>query len=154
MWVADRVPASNAGNEDTAPAELVPAMGPPAGGVLLRIADFPPDSEYDGVDIGEMFDHINRGDDPREGVPQESFQKHFWFHKTPTLDYAICLEGEVWALLDEAETRMLPGDVLIQQGTSHAWANRTDKMARMAFVLIDAIDDGALIRCGRSSPAR
>jgi hypothetical protein len=143
MWVADRVPASNAGNEDTAPAELRPAMGPPTGGVLLRIADFPPDSEYHGVDVGEMFHHINRGDDPREGVPQESFQKHFWFHKTPTLDYAICLEGEIWALLDEDETRMLPGDVLIQRGTSHAWANRTDKMARMAFVLIDAIDDGA-----------
>jgi len=142
MWVTDRVPASNAGDEDAAPADLKAAMGPPEGGVLLRIADFPPDSAYDGVDIGEMFDHINRGDDPRNGVPPESFEKHFWFHKTPTLDFAICLDGEIWALLDEDETRMLPGDVLIQRGTSHAWANRTDKPARMAFVLIDGVDDG------------
>jgi hypothetical protein len=143
MWVTDRVPASNAGNEDTAPADLVAPMGPPPGGVLLRIADFPPDSEYDGADIGAMFHHINRGDDPRDGVPQESFKRHFWFHKTATVDYAIVLEGEIWALLDEGETRMRAGDVLIQRGTSHAWANRTDKMTRMAFVLIDAIDDGA-----------
>ena len=142
LWVTDSAPASNAGNEDAAPADLKAAMGPPEGGVLLRIADFPPDSAYDGVDIGEMFDHINRGDDPRNGVPPESFEKHFWFHKTPTLDFAICLEGEIWALLDEDETRMLPGDVLIQRGTSHAWANRTDKPARMAFVLIDGVDDG------------
>ena len=75
-------------------------------------------------------------------MPPESFEKHFWFHKTPTLDFAICLDGEIWALLDEDETRMLPGDVLIQRGTSHAWANRTDKPARMAFVLIDGVDDG------------
>jgi hypothetical protein len=143
MWVTDRVPAFNSGNEDTASADLKPAMGPPPGGVLLRVADFPPDTEYDGVDIGEMFSHINRGDDPREGVPPESFEKHFWFHKTATVDYAIVLEGEIWALLDEGETRMQAGDVLIQRGTSHAWANRTDKMTRMAFVLIDAVDDGA-----------
>jgi hypothetical protein len=28
--------------------------------------------------------------------------------------------------------------VLIQRGTYHAWSNRTDRIARMAFILIDA----------------
>jgi len=27
---------------------------------------------------------------------------------------------------------------MIQRGTNHAWANRSDKPARVAFVLIDA----------------
>ena len=64
--------------------------------------------------------------------------QHPGFHQTDTLDYAICLEGEVWAVLDEGETLMKAGDVLIQRGTYHAWSNRGDKPCRMAFVLIDA----------------
>jgi hypothetical protein len=143
MWVTDCTPASINGNEDTAPAELRDAMGPPPGGTLLRIADFPPDSEFAGVDIASVFNHINRGDDPRTGVPKESSERHFFFHRTPTIDYAICLEGEIWALLDEDETCLRPGDVLIQRATSHSWSNRSDRTARMAFILIDATDDGS-----------
>jgi hypothetical protein len=30
------------------------------------------------------------------------------------------------------------GDILVQRGTNHAWANRSDRWARVAFVLIDA----------------
>ena len=51
---------------------------------------------------------------------------------------ANCLEGEIWAVLDEGETLMRPGDVLIQRGTYHAWSNRSAGVCRVAFVLIDA----------------
>ena len=57
---------------------------------------------------------------------------------TDTVDYAIVLEGEVWAVLDETETLLKTGDVLIQRGTYHAWDNRSNEVARIAFVLIDA----------------
>ena len=53
-------------------------------------------------------------------------------------DYAIVLEGEIWAMLDEGEILMRPGDVLIQRGTNHSWSNRTDQSCRIAFILIDA----------------
>ena len=39
--------------------------------------------------------------------------------------------------IDRAETVMRPGDVLIQRGTRHAWANRSDEIARIAFILVD-----------------
>ena len=39
---------------------------------------------------------------------------------------------------------MRAGDVLVQRGTAHAWANRSGKPARIAFVLID----------GKRQPAR
>jgi uncharacterized cupin superfamily protein len=58
-------------------------------------------------------------------------------HRTETVDYAIVLEGEIYAVMDEGETLMRAGDVLIQRGTNHAWANRSSKTARIAFVLID-----------------
>jgi hypothetical protein len=143
LWVTDSTPASTDGNEDAAPAGLRDAMGPPPGGTLLRIADFPPESEWESVDMDAVFHHINRGADPREGVPKDSAERHLFFHKTPTVDYAIVLEGEIWALLDEDETCLQAGDVLIQRGTSHSWANRSVRPARLAFILIDAGDNGS-----------
>jgi uncharacterized cupin superfamily protein len=40
-------------------------------------------------------------------------------------------------VLDDAETLLRPGDVVIQRGTDHAWENRSDQPVRMAFILID-----------------
>ena len=48
------------------------------------------------------------------------------------------LEGEVFAMMDVGETKMGPGDVLIQRGTNHAWSNRSNASCRIAFILIDA----------------
>jgi len=58
-------------------------------------------------------------------------------HITDTVDYAILLQGELVAILEENETVMRAGDILIQRGTNHAWANRSQSIARIAFVLID-----------------
>ncbi|KAF1991856.1 cupin domain-containing protein [Aulographum hederae CBS 113979] len=58
-------------------------------------------------------------------------------HRTVSLDYGVVLEGEVEAVLDSGETRLLKrGDVCIQRGTMHAWRNTSkDNWARMMFVL-------------------
>jgi quercetin dioxygenase-like cupin family protein len=60
-------------------------------------------------------------------------------HTTDTVDYGIVLEGEVWLELDDGQQIHLhPHDVVVQNGTRHAWRNRSDKPVRMAFVLIGA----------------
>jgi hypothetical protein len=33
---------------------------------------------------------------------------------------------------------MRAGDVLVQRGTDHAWANRSGRTCRVLFVLVDA----------------
>jgi quercetin dioxygenase-like cupin family protein len=59
-------------------------------------------------------------------------------HRTETLDVGIVLDGETWLLLDDgSETRVGPGDAVVQRATNHAWANRSDKPVRMVFVLVD-----------------
>jgi quercetin dioxygenase-like cupin family protein len=59
-------------------------------------------------------------------------------HRTESVDYGIVLAGEVHLVLDDgSETRLSPGDVVVQRGTDHAWENRTDSVSRMAFILID-----------------
>jgi quercetin dioxygenase-like cupin family protein len=60
-------------------------------------------------------------------------------HRTITQDYGIVLEGEIELELDDGETRKIrAGDIVIQRGTVHAWHNRTDKVCRIAFILVDA----------------
>ena len=108
---------------------------PPKGGTILRIIDFPPeptDPEERRRRIAATFGGIfkDASHDKRAG-------KHPGMHRTQTVDYAIVLEGEIWAVMDEDETLLRAGDVLIQRGTNHAWANRSNATARIAFVLID-----------------
>jgi quercetin dioxygenase-like cupin family protein len=64
-------------------------------------------------------------------------------HRTETVDVGVVLEGETWLLLDDgSETRVGVGDVVVQRGTNHAWANRSGRPVRMVFVMIDgAITD-------------
>ena len=131
LWATDSAPSSNEGTHDPVPDGVIMRTPPDhRGGSVIRITDVPPQSlrAYDPEDLRR------RG---CKTTPDRS-ARHPGFHATDTVDYAICLEGEVWAVLDEDETLMRAGDVLIQRGTYHAWSNRSDKMARMLFVLIDA----------------
>jgi len=59
-------------------------------------------------------------------------------HRTETIDYVIVLEGEIEMDMDHSTVKLRAGDVMVQRGTNHAWANRSSSRARVAFVLIDA----------------
>ena len=59
-------------------------------------------------------------------------------HRTETIDYVIVLQGEVEMDMDDSSVTLRAGDIMIQRGTNHAWANRSSAPARVAFVLIDA----------------
>ncbi|CAN1531722.1 Cupin 2, conserved barrel [Burkholderiaceae bacterium] len=102
----------------------------------MRIIDIPPEPK-DPQELQRAmeatFSNIYR-DAHREIKPGE----HPGMHKTKTIDYALMLQGELVAIMDEDETVLRAGDVLIQRGTNHAWANRSGLPARIAFILIDA----------------
>ena len=110
-------------------------LPPKNGGSILRVIDFPPESadpaqrqRQISATFGSIFTDADH--DKRAGA-------HPGMHRTDTVDYAIILEGEIWAVMDEDETLMKTGDILIQRGTNHAWANRSTKTARICFVLLD-----------------
>mgnify|MGYP003329076266 CR=1 FL=1 len=63
---------------------------------------------------------------------------HPGMHRTETVDYVIVLEGEIEMDMDDSTVKLKQGDIMIQRGTNHAWANRGTKRARVAFVLVDA----------------
>lgn len=66
-------------------------------------------------------------------------------HRTRTLDYAVVIEGEIVLVLSDSEVVLGPGEVVVQRGTDHAWENRTDKVARMAFFHIAGEFSGELL---------
>ena len=134
LWETRSSPADNSGSAETTDHPF--RLAPPKNGTVFRIIEYPPDKERlaaleaqrrqpdDGSGHGQAFDR--------------SKPRHPGFHKTNSVDYAIVLAGEIHALLDEGEVRLTAGDVLVQRGTNHAWSNRTDEPAVLAFVLVDA----------------
>ncbi len=66
-------------------------------------------------------------------------------HRTESLDYGIVLEGEITLVLDDSEVTLRAGDVVVQRGTDHAWANRGATTAKVAFILVDGRFDESLL---------
>jgi mannose-6-phosphate isomerase-like protein (cupin superfamily) len=132
LWVTDETPADMTGGQDRAAREI--GIAPPGGGSVFRIIDIPPTPpEVDALDLD--YQHKIVGDHaPKKGLPP----RHPLMHRTRTVDYAIIMAGEIDMLLDDGEIHLKAGDVLIQQGTNHAWVNRGSEACRIAFVLIDA----------------
>ena len=71
-----------------------------------------------------------------EDAGQPDTGKHPGMHTTESIDYAIVIDGEITAIMENEETVLRKGDVLIQRGTNHAWSNKSGKTAKVAFVLI------------------
>jgi hypothetical protein len=110
-------------------------LAPPDNGTIIRVIDYPPeatDPEERARQAKATFKSLYGDADHRpDGA-------HPGMHITRTIDYAIVLDGEITAIMEEGETIMRAGDILIQRGTNHAWANRSGKQARICFILIDA----------------
>jgi hypothetical protein len=134
LWETRSSPADNRGNAEVTDHPF--KLAPPKNGSVFRIIEYPPDKERNAALAREHA----AGDDGsgRVAASDRGNARHPGFHKTDSIDYAIVLSGEIHALMDEGEVLLKAGDVLIQRGTNHAWSNRTDEPAYLAFVLVDA----------------
>ena len=132
LWVTDGSPAANADHGDPACRPVV--LEPPPEGTIFRIVEFPPDKG-----LGEHFDRKAVFDSmSASGAMDPDASRHPGMHKTPTVDYAIVLSGEIYAVMDQGETLLRAGDTLVQRGTNHAWSNRTETPCLVAFILVSA----------------
>jgi len=126
VWVTDETPADISGGTDRSLREI--GVPPPPSGTIFRVVDFPP--EIAARSREEILKEM--------GVSDHGGARHAAMHRTKSVDYAIVIEGEIDMLLDDSEVHLKTGDVLVQQGTNHAWVNRGTEPCRVAFVLIDA----------------
>jgi hypothetical protein len=136
LWETQATPADNRGSEDPT---LSPFRLPPTqNGSKFRIIHYPPDSERLAALHKEHEAAVDDGSGRAAALDKTQAARHPGFHKTNSIDYAIVLSGEIFALMEEGEVLLRQGDVLVQRGTNHAWSNRSAAPAVLAFVLIDA----------------
>ena len=71
--------------------------------------------------------------------PASAGGKRTLMHRTQTIDYVVVIDGEIVLMLEDSEVTLKKGDVVVQRGTSHAWENRSDRVACAAFFHVDAV---------------
>ena len=134
IWATDPLPTLPFDSKD--PTVSVKSIVPPRSGTRFLVVTFPPDSVFAAP-----------GFDPAAATAEnlvispglaESFEAD-GMHATPTIDYGIVLDGEIWLELDDGRAELLHRhDVIVQNGTRHAWRNKSDRSATLAFILIGA----------------
>lgn len=64
---------------------------------------------------------------------------HPGMHTTQTVDFDVVLSGEVWLEVDDGKEVLLKaGDCVVQNGTRHAWHNRSKEPCVIAVCLLGA----------------
>jgi hypothetical protein len=134
VWATPATPTLPFDGADPTPG--VTSFVPAPGETRLLVVTFPPDSVFASPDFdGQAANEENLAISPGLAERFEPDGRH----TTPTVDYGIVLDGELWLELDAAEqTRLKPFDIVVQNGTRHAWRNKSDRTATVAFVLIGA----------------
>jgi mannose-6-phosphate isomerase-like protein (cupin superfamily) len=133
LWVTGAAPSDVHAADHVVGHE---GVSPPPGGSVIRVIDVPPEPDSAEelaammkASFGQLFDDADRS---------HNQSVHPGMHQTGTVDYAIVLAGEIYAVMDAEESLLKAGDILIQRGTNHAWSNRSGALCRLAFILIDA----------------
>lgn len=110
----------------------------PPGGSSFWVITFPPDT----VLMSPDWNPAVAGPEIAEaspGIGERMEPDNPGMHETPTVDYVTVVTGTVTLELDDGKTVDLkPGDTVVQQGTRHAWRNRTNEPATISVVLLGA----------------
>ncbi|MEZ0165155.1 cupin domain-containing protein [Kineococcus sp. LSe6-4] len=138
IWFSGGVPSTTPpeGEPTTDEGPLFPA----AGGSSFVIVQYAPDSVafqpgFDGAAAGGEF--AAKLPDLAAAMEPDSPG----MHRTQSLDLGVVLDGEIWLELDGgAETLLRRGDTIVQLAGRHAWRNKSDQPATVAFVLTGVSD--------------
>jgi hypothetical protein len=120
------------------PIEDKITLAPPKNGTRIRVLEIPPeDKRLEALSPEEVRAHFAEIGAAAASSHSGASTRHACMRRTETIDYGIMLEGELTLIMDIGETTVQAGDIAIQRGTNHGWANRSGKVCRIAFVLID-----------------
>ena len=132
VWVDEPGRAASDNDYDPVASGDV-TLVPPVGGSVIRHSRLMPGERSDMPSEADLAASRKQLD------PNGVFEREDpAMHTTPTIDYGIVLEGEVVLELDDSETTLRAGDIVVQRKTRHAWRNRSDKPCTMVFVLISS----------------
>jgi hypothetical protein len=102
-------------------------------GVRYIVATFPPDESPDLMLAEEAIDALILG------ASEFLEPDNPGMHTTQTVDIGVVLTGQLWLELDDgAEVQIGPGDIVVQNGTRHAWRNKSSEPCTVAYALVGA----------------
>jgi len=136
LWCTDETPAIEA-KTDTAVRKI--RMEPAVHGSIFRCVEVRPEAEIAQLDeearqkLRMQFLSELGG---KDGAVDTS--RHPGMHRTRSIDYVMLLKGRLTLLLDEGEVELEPMDVVVQQGTNHAWINKGAEPAVLLAVMVGA----------------
>ena len=110
---------------------------PPRGGTRLVELYLPPHAvfrEQDPSGADAMKEAL-------PGLAETMAEGRPGMHRTATMDFVIIVEGRCLLQLDTEEVELRAGDVLVESGTMHAWANPFDEPCRFIAAIVGAKND-------------
>lgn len=129
-------------SEEFESPQLFPFFPQPGGhGTRLVVVRFPPEPAASSGPMSEAdaATAVAATERAQPGLLAAFETDNPGMHTTDSVDYGVCVEGELWLELDDgAEERITPGTVIVQRGTRHAWRNRSSSVATMVFTLVAA----------------
>ncbi|WP_317451388.1 cupin domain-containing protein [Gordonia jinghuaiqii] len=132
VWTTEAPPAARGMSAAAPPASFLPGPGE----TIALTVTFPPDSVF----FDAEFDPVAATAENLQNTPglAEAFEPDSpGMHTTRTVDYVVVLEGDLVLELDNGVTTELhPGDVVVQNGTRHAWRVPSDRPATIFVVLM------------------
>ena len=138
FWTTDKTPAALVDDRDM--ADRTTGITPPKIGSIFRVVEYSPDTTVKHMSDQERAWKAESGGRKiaGEGIQMKADDRHHGMHRTESIDYAIILSGEIYLILDESEKLLKAGDMVVQQGTWHAWSNRGTEPCHIVFILIGA----------------
>lgn len=115
-----------------------PSYFPPVGGFRFGMFTVPPESEttLENIDFNKALIEM---EEKLPGMAAHMEPDHPGMHTTDTIDFEYVISGEVWLELDNGkEVQLKAGDTVVQNGTRHAWRNKSSEPCRMVVCLIGA----------------
>jgi hypothetical protein len=119
---------------------LYPAVTyfPPVGGFRFGLFTLPPDTGTAAPPI-DMEEARKEAEEKLPGAIAYLEPDHPGMHTTDTIDFEYIVSGEVWLELDDgAEVHLRAGDTVVQNGTRHAWRNKSSERCQIVFFLAGA----------------
>jgi len=132
VWTTPAPPVPKADAALEPPASYIPGPGE----TIALTVTFPPDSVF----MDPAFDPFAAGAETLTNLPglADRFEPEApGMHTTPTVDYAVVIDGTVVLELDNGvTTTLVPGDLVVQNGARHAWRVPSDRPATIFVVLM------------------
>jgi mannose-6-phosphate isomerase-like protein (cupin superfamily) len=138
VWASERPPKLPSDGTQPPHGRYFPSEG----GFRFAFFVVPPGGHRSAVrpeHINDPAAAVAELEDKLPGLAETLEPQHPGMHTTDTIDFDVVVSGEIYLELDDGKEVLLKaGDCVVQNGTRHAWRNRSSQNCVIAVTLVGA----------------